>query len=211
MAKARLLPDEVVVYDSRPHPLYFSLPALWFVPIIALSLLHLRSSGFFADVLRILLFPSLLIWVLWVLWVFTKWWFTRFTSTSYRVIWRTGVFSRTGVEIPLDRVSNVNFHQSFIERVLGAGDLIIESSGQDGQSKFSDIKHPDDVQLKIHAAISATKIRPATPAHPPLSQQPISHLNNGSLMDDLERLEAMYASGSLTAEEYAEFKRRLLG
>jgi hypothetical protein len=105
----------------------------------------------------------------------------------------------------------VNFHQSFIERVLGAGDLIIESSGQDGQSKFSDIKHPDDVQLKIHAAISATKIRPAMPAHPPLSQQPISHLNNGSLMDDLERLEAMYASGSLTAEEYAEFKRRLLG
>jgi len=36
-----------------------------------------------------------------------------------RVIYRHGVFGKMGIEIPLERVMNVNFDQSFWERIVG--------------------------------------------------------------------------------------------
>lgn len=210
MAKKRLMPDEKVVYDARPHLLYFALPAAWGLPILLLLAGNARSSGFLADLFRWVLYPASAVWVGWTVWHMLQWWFTRFTVTNYRVIWRVGVVARDGVEIPLDRVSNVNFHQSMLERVLGAGDLIIESSGQDGQSRFSDVRHPDDVQLRIHQEIAASRPRPSTahaPAFPPPSQQaPLD-----PMVENLRRLDALHDAGALTDEEFAAAKRRLLG
>ena len=51
-----------------------------------------------------------------------KWSRTHFVVTNHRVIYREGVVARIGVEIPISRVNNVNFHQSFIERLVGAGE-----------------------------------------------------------------------------------------
>ena len=58
---------------------------------------------------------------------------TYFVVTSRRVIYRSGVVSKRGVEIPLERINNINFHQRLIDRIIGAGDLDIESAGKDGQ------------------------------------------------------------------------------
>ena len=46
----------------------------------------------------------------------------------------------SGIEIPLERVNNVLFNQSVFERMLGAGDLLIESGGESGQQRFTDIR-----------------------------------------------------------------------
>ena len=75
---------------------------------------------------------------------------TYFVVTSRRVIYRTGVLSKRGVEIPLERINNINFHQRIIDRIIGAGDLDIESAGKDGQSHFDFIRHPDGVQHEIY-------------------------------------------------------------
>ena len=75
---------------------------------------------------------------------------TYFVVTSRRVIYRTGVISKRGVEIPLERINNINFHQRIIDRIIGAGDLDIESAGKDGQSHFDFIRHPDGVQHEIY-------------------------------------------------------------
>ena len=66
------------------------------------------------------------------------------------MIYRTGVISKRGVEIPLERINNINFHQRLIDRIIGAGDLDIESAGKDGQSHFDFIRHPDGVQHEIY-------------------------------------------------------------
>jgi uncharacterized membrane protein YdbT with pleckstrin-like domain len=187
------------VYDARPHLLYFSLPAAWGLPILFLAIVFMRISGFFADALRYVLLLAVFLWSLWSLWHLVQWWFTRCTVSNYRVVWRQGVIARSGVEIPLDRVSNVNFHQSMLERVLGAGDLVIESSGESGQSRFSDIRHPDDVQLLIHQQINSRSA----------ASRPVAA--TATLLESLQELERLRTSGTLTEEEFIAAKQKLLG
>ena len=62
-----------------------------------------------------------------------------------------------GIEIPLGRVNNVLFNQSLLERLIGAGDLLIESGGESGQQTFTDVRNPDRVQNSIHAAIDGLR------------------------------------------------------
>jgi len=85
-------------------------------------------------------------WAVWLGLKYLGWRMTYFVVTSRRVIYRSGVISKRGVEIPLERINNINFHQRLIDRIIGAGDLDIESAGKDGQSHFDFIRHPDGVQ-----------------------------------------------------------------
>ena len=80
-------------------------------------------------------------WAGWLGLQYMNWTFTHFVVTSSRVIFPTGVLAKHGVEIPMDRIANINFNQSMWERVIGAGDLEIESAGRDGQSTFNDVWH----------------------------------------------------------------------
>ena len=91
--------------------------------------------------------PRSLVWLVirWLLWRTT-----HFVITSDRVIARKGVLAKSGIEIPLERVNNVSFKQSIFERLIDAGDLLIESGGEDGQQRFTDILKPDRVQNLIH-------------------------------------------------------------
>jgi uncharacterized membrane protein YdbT with pleckstrin-like domain len=73
--------------------------------------------------------------------------------TNQRVIFRAGVIARTGIEIPLYRVNNINFHQSIFERMIGAGDLLIESGGEDGLQVFDNVRDPEQVQSFIQRAM----------------------------------------------------------
>jgi uncharacterized membrane protein YdbT with pleckstrin-like domain len=127
---------------------------------------------------------------------------THFVITSHRIIYRSGVIAKSGIEIPLERVNNVNFGQSVFERLVGAGDLLIESGGEDGQSRFSDIKHPDQVQRMIHSQMEAAMQRRSGRS----VDQPAANV-----ADQLERLEGMLQRGTLTPEEFDQQKRKLLG
>jgi uncharacterized membrane protein YdbT with pleckstrin-like domain len=196
-----LLPEEEVVYDSRPHPLYFSLQAWWALPVLIAAYLFRQVSGVAATVLHAVVLYGSLIWASWAAWKLLQWYHTKFTVTTYRVIHRRGVVARSGVEIPLERVSNVNFHQSISERVFGAGDLVIESSGADGQSRFTDIRHPDDVQMLIHAQIA----RPASVA----ARTPVSS-PAGTQAELIQRLDDLRARGILTEDEFAAALKKLL-
>ena len=65
------------------------------------------------------------------------------------------MLAKRGVEIPLDRVNNINFSQGIVDRLVGAGTLEIESAGTDGQSRFTDVRHPDGVQQEIYRQMEA--------------------------------------------------------
>ncbi len=81
-------------------------------------------------------------------------WVTYYVmAISDCVIFRTGVIPRRGIETPLGHVNNVLFNQSLLERLIGAGDSLIESGGESGQQTFTDVRSPDRVQNSSHAAI----------------------------------------------------------
>jgi hypothetical protein len=54
------------------------------------------------------------------------------------------------VEISLHKINLINFHQSVFERLINAGDIVIESGAEDGVETFNDVPDPQQVQALIH-------------------------------------------------------------
>lgn len=90
---------------------------------------------------------------IWSLQRLATWLTTNFVVTNHRVVFAQGIIARERIDIPIRRVNNVNFRQSMFERMIGAGDLLIESGGETGQSRFSDIRDPEQVQNIIQRVV----------------------------------------------------------
>ena len=204
----RLLNDgEEVALDLRPHWWYFSRHILSGIPLLILLVLAFKIDNtilwWFWAVLA-------LVWAGWLGLQYLNWTFTHFVVTSSRVIFRTGVLAKHGVEIPMDRIANINFNQSMFERVIGAGDLEIESAGKDGQTKFDDVWHPDAVQqelyrqMELHAKTRAGwNAGTPAPASAPAARTP-------SVPEQLQQLADLRDRGVLTAAEFEAKKAQLL-
>ena len=131
----------------------------------------LRNSGSFASVARLVTdFAStparcfaqpdpVIAWAIWLTLKYFQWRMTYFVVTSRRVIYRTGVVSKHGVEIPLERINTVFFNQSILERMIGAGDLGIESAGERGMETFENVRKPSLVQNEIYRQMEANNQR----------------------------------------------------
>ena len=141
---------EVIALDLKPHWWYFSSQALSGVPLFVLFVFLVQISGTVQELGWWAWGAGALIWAGWLLLRYLEWNFTHFVVTSDRVVFRSGVLAKRGVEIPLDRINNINFSQKVWERIIGAGDLEVESAGKDGQSVFSDVRHPDAVQQELY-------------------------------------------------------------
>ena len=148
---------ETVALDLRPHWWYFSRNILTGIPLLIILILRAeRATPTGLEVRR--RWSSGIVAIAWAVWLglkYLQWRMTYFVVTSRRVIYRTGVLSKRGVEIPLERINNINFHQRIIDRIIGAGDLDIESAGKDGQSHFDFVRHPDGVQHEIYRQMEA--------------------------------------------------------
>jgi uncharacterized membrane protein YdbT with pleckstrin-like domain len=201
----RLLNDgEEVALDLRPHWWYFSRHILTGIPLIVLLVLVAKVGN---SILWYLWAALALVWAGWLGLQYMNWTFTHFVVTSSRVIFRTGVLAKHGVEIPMDRIANINFNQSMWERVIGAGDLEIESAGRDGQSTFNDVWHPDAVQQELYRQMeSHAQTRAgysAGAASPPASQA-------ATVPEQIQQLADLRDRGVITAAEFEAKKAQLL-
>ena len=199
---AKLLnPDESVALDLNPHWWYFAESVSSFA---VSGILWLFVFGKYQDNPKpFLTYPIGVIALATLAWVivrYLKWRTTYFVITSYRLIFRNGVIGKSGIEIPLERVNNVNFKQGIFERIIGAGDLLIESGGEDGQQRFSDISHPDRVQNLIHTQMEENQKRSFS----------VNVTGGSDVATQLEKLEGLRDRGSISAEEFESQKRRLL-
>ena len=107
---------------------------------------------------------------------FIAWVTSYFVVTSDRVIHREGWIAKRSMEIPLEAINDVRFHQGVFERMIGAGDLIISSASEFGREVFGDIRNPEHVQKTIYQQGELNKDRmyrgvgaPAVPGPPPPS------------------------------------------
>src|SRR5262249_18949170 len=87
------------------------------------------------------------------------WATSHFVVTTDRVIHRSGWFAKESMEIPLDNINDVKFHQSVFERMIGGGDLTLESAGTFGQTTFGDVRRPERVQKVIYDMTETKKRR----------------------------------------------------
>ncbi len=74
------------------------------------------------------------------------WKTTTYELTSGRLRVREGIVARRGRDIPLTRISDVSFSRSLLDRLVGAGRLVVESPGEHGQIVLTDIPQVERVQ-----------------------------------------------------------------
>ena len=193
---------EDIVVELRPHWFFLAGPAVALVLILVLAVLV--SSKVDGDVQRLALIPLLLLVLLSLLWFvvrYAKWATTTFVVTTDRLIHRAGVISKSGREIPLERLNDVAFHQTLVQRILGAGDLLIESAGEKGQQLFSSFPHPERTQNLIHHQIEQAQARDADRMAGRRELSPLEHL---------EKLEELRQRGVISQAEFDVKKAKLL-
>ena len=200
-----LTDDEDLVLDLRPHWWYLAPSGALLAVAVLFGLFALIKD--WANWLSV----PVGIWVLlalgWFAITYMRWTTTNFVVTSERVISRTGVVSKQGIEIPLDRINTVFFHQSLFERIIGAGDLGIESAGEGGRQTFTDIRRPNLVQNEIYRQVEGLENRKLDRLGQAASGGASAP---DSIPEQIEKLDQLRRQGVVTDEEFERKKRELL-
>lgn len=145
-------PGEEVLVDTRPHWWFLAAPLSGAIAVIV--------GGIAAKLTRA---PSGVDWlvaglvVVVVLWLglrYLRWVSTRLIVTNTRLVERKGLLARSGREIPVSAISNVAYHQSLLGRVVGAGDIAVESPGMDSAEVFEDLPHPEAIQNMLYTQLA---------------------------------------------------------
>jgi uncharacterized membrane protein YdbT with pleckstrin-like domain len=145
-----LTKDEVVVYDMRPHWKSLLFPALGLILIVFVGVFLLSAIPSDWDWARYLVLgvaAVLLIW--WVAIPVIRWATSQYVITNRRVIVRTGIIARQGRDMPLQRINDVHFDYGIIDRMLGCGDLVIESASEGGQMHIKMVPDVETIQREV--------------------------------------------------------------
>ena len=89
---------------------------------------------------------ALMIWLLIV--PLIRWGTTHFAITDRRLIFRSGIITKTGIDIPIARINSVQFRHDLVDRMFRTGTLVIESAS-DEPLEFADIPQVE----KVHALL----------------------------------------------------------
>jgi len=201
--------DEHLVVDLHPHWIFLAPSVVALIAAVAIGIAVLTlTDGTTENVLRIIAGLLVLAALVWFGVRYAKWLTTEFAVSNHRVMSRWGVLSKHGRQIPLERINTVEFSQSLFERMLGAGDLGIESASDGGREEFTDIRHPDEVQREIYIQIRANVDRPAAGGAPAMPTTAGSE--SGSVADQLTKLDELRRNGVLSEAEFQAQKARLL-
>ena len=153
-----LLPHERQVITVHQHP------AILIRPIFEV-LIGLAIAGWLSN--SIANGNGTAILVIWILWGLVllrlaikvwKWVETYFVVTSQRFLLATGILTRKVNMMPLAKVTDMSFQRSALGRVLGYGEFILESAGQDQALTNVDyLPYPEQLYLEVCGLIFKDK------------------------------------------------------
>jgi uncharacterized membrane protein YdbT with pleckstrin-like domain len=148
----RLLNEgEHIVLSTRTHVKALIMPAVVLILVAALAgYLSSLPDGDQAGTWR---------WVIWVLTAavlvffcvkpFLDWLLTTYTFTNRRLITRTGILTRRGHDIPMNRISDISYEKGLIDRIFGCGTLVVSDASEVGRVELKDIPHVEQAQLTV--------------------------------------------------------------
>ena len=143
-----LLPREVQVATVRQHPAVLIAPSLQ--ALGGLLLVGFLTVTFASGVLAAILWIAWLVLLLRLIWKVVNWSVDYFVVTSERLLLTTGLLTRRVNMMPLTKVTDMSFRRSFPGRLLGYGEFIVESAGQDQALRNVEfIPYPEQLYLLI--------------------------------------------------------------
>jgi uncharacterized membrane protein YdbT with pleckstrin-like domain len=198
--KRLLSKDEVIVSEFRPHWTGILKEGALLLLIVILVVL-VQVQGWSGWISVGLVVAGLLVTARGLI----RWLTTLHVITNERVIYRAGLISKTGKEIPHEVINDVAFNQRALERIFGTGDLLIESAGTHGQSRYRDIPDPEGEHSLIYGAREKR-----------MTQQNVAGMAGGpgsasqSVAEQLEIISRLHDDGKLSDSEFDAQKRKLL-
>ncbi|MDP1793022.1 MAG: PH domain-containing protein [Acidimicrobiales bacterium] len=188
---------ESMVIDTHPHWWTFVPAVLQLVLAIAVAVV--AATKIDNDIVNYIGIALILFTTVRLGWVYLQWFTTDFVLTSDRLITRSGVLSRHTREIPIERINDLACHQSIFERLIGSGDLLVESGGERGQQTFSNVSEPFEVQNTIHRTMESAQVAGQT------VRSPVD-----SVPEQIEKLDELRQRGVISDAEFQDKKRKLL-
>lgn len=202
--------DEKILLIIRQHWIKLVLP---FLAWLLLAILFVAIGWPKFSIALIIL----LIAALYPLYEYINWKYNLWCVTNLRVVDESGFFSRYSKESPLDKINNVEYDQSLWGRLLGYGNVDIQTAAELGETTYNLIHHPKllkdtithaqeenkKAQISNQASQLAEAIARSNPGIQQASQQMVG--------DELHKLFDLLQRGAITQEEYIAQKNKLMG
>lgn len=151
-----LADDERVVKHLHPHWITLVGPTALFLVVVGLAsfLAAIVPDGSAQGVVRVVIAAVAAVALIVVVLVpYLRWRTTHYVLTTHRLMTRVGILNHTGRDVPLNRINNAMYEQSFWERIINSGTLVVESAGEDGQQVFKHIPDADQTQQLINRLV----------------------------------------------------------
>jgi uncharacterized membrane protein YdbT with pleckstrin-like domain len=125
-----LLPEERAVVATRRHWAVLLEPTVKFLPLFLLGgwLLLLEPNN------RVTSSAGLIVWVVGFTYYglnVAEWWMRHFIVSTRRVLLVSGVIVRTVTLLPLRRITDLTWKETFLGQILGYGTFRFESAGHE--------------------------------------------------------------------------------
>lgn len=205
--RTALKKDEKVLLIIRHHWLQLVMPFFIWLLIGTLAAIFSPSASIALVIILIVAIYPLIIYFTWVnnIWA----------VTNLRVIDEGGFFTRYAKESPLDKINNIEYEQSFWGRILGYGNVDIQTAAEMGETNYQMIHHPKLLKDTItHAQEEYKTMQLNNQADQLAKAIARNHIASGSseamVADELKKMFELYQAGAITQEEYVEQKNKLL-
>ena len=145
-----LLPHEHQVITVRKHPAVLLRPiSIILAGLVIAAVVSTTVAQHNAGVVGF-------VWIVWavlLLWLVFKvleWSQDYFIVTSRRMLLATGIITRKVAMMPLVKVTDMSFQRSTMGRLLGYGEFILESAGQEQALRVVDfLPYPEQLYLEV--------------------------------------------------------------
>ena len=160
-----LTDDESVVLKLRKHPVVLARPAILFLAVAGLAL----AAGFLLtpaagnDIVDGVAAALVGFMLLRLLWRYMRWRSDLVVVTDRRILRSQGVLTRSIGSVPLGAISDLTCRRPLLGRMLGYGDLVVETAGRsDGVKRIDRLGRPEQVYRELTSLMSA-RGRPGDP------------------------------------------------
>jgi uncharacterized membrane protein YdbT with pleckstrin-like domain len=200
--RTKLKQDENVVLVIRPHWILLFWPVFFTVAALAAGIL-IGGYGY--------IIPLAFICYAWYKIVERN--KNLWAVTDLRIIDEYGVFSHNSKESPLDKINNVSYNQTFWGRILGYGNVQIQTAAEIGSTTYYNVEKPKELKDTITQMQEDYKKSQIYSQANELAKALASETKNPSKTDAADEIEKLYdlkQRGILTEDEYNSRKKKLL-
>ena len=144
-----LLPTERPVINIRRHWAVLAASTIQSVLLLILGVLLARVLSGVGFVQMVVVYFCVFVVVRWV-WIIGDWYVEKLVVTDKRVLLVNGIVTRKVAIMPLVKVTDLTFNRSATGLMLGYGQFVVETAGQDQALSHIDfVPQPEKLYMQI--------------------------------------------------------------